>query len=189
MTVITVVIPTIPARAALLERALASVDAQTLPPADVIVEVDTGRAGAATTRNNALERVDTEWVAWLDDDDELYRDHLLRLARYVRLSGVDVAYPGYDVTGGTDPVDCFGLPFDPTLLARRNYIPVTTLCRTAAVRAAGGFQPHPDEHGDPCEDWGLWLAMLARGATFGHLPVKTWRWNLGDTTKGRPDRW
>lgn len=186
---ITVVIPTITPRTALLERALASVDAQTLAPVDVLVECDVDRIGAAATRNRATERVETDWVAFVDDDDELYPDHLLRLARHARLSGVDVAYPGYDCAGGPDPVGCFGIPFDPVLLRRRNYIPVTALARTELVRAAGGFQPRPDEHGDPCEDWGLWLALLDRGATFGHLAVKTWRWHLGDTTKGRPDRW
>lgn len=187
---ITIVIPTIAERYDLLQRALRTVDAQTLPPAAVLVEPDHDRAGAAATRNRALERVTTEWVAWLDDDDELYPDHLRKLARFATLGGYDVAYPGYDVDGGPDPVGCFGLPFDRSLLQRRNYIPVTALCRTSAVRAAGGFRPHPDEHGDPCEDWGLWLAMADLGAKFGHLAVRTWRWHLSDTsTKGRPDRW
>lgn len=185
----TLVIPTIPSRARLLDRALASVRAQALPPTTVIVEPDLTRQGAAATRNRALERVDTEYVAFLGDD-ELLPDHLKLLARYARLTGADVAYPGYEVVGGEDPVNCFGLPFDVGLLRRRNYIPVTVLARTAAVRAAGGFQPHPDEHGDPCEDWGLWLALADRGAKFGHLPVRTWRWHINDnTTKGRPDRW
>jgi glycosyltransferase involved in cell wall biosynthesis len=186
---ITVLIPTIAPRAALLERALASVYAQTLPPYDVLVECDTERTGAAATRNRMLERVETDWVALLDDDDELYPDHLKRLARYARLSNVDVVYPGYDCVGGDDPVNCFGIPFDPDLLRARNFIPVTALARTELVREAGGFQPHPDVNGDPCEDWGLWLAMLDLGAKFGHLPVRTWRWHLGDTTKGRADRW
>lgn len=186
---ITVVVASIPPRSQLLERALASIDAQTLAPDDVIVQVDEHREGAAATRNRALERVTTEWVAFVDDDDELYPDHLKKLARYARLSGVDVAYPGYDVEGAPDPVNCFGLPFDGSLLERRNYIPVTVLARLSAVREAGGFQAHPDEHGNPCEDWGLWLAMHRNGAKFGHLAVKTWRWHLGDTTKGRPDRW
>jgi hypothetical protein len=64
------------------------------------------------------------------------------------------------------------------------------LARTDAVRAAGGFQAHPDEHGDPCEDWGLWLAMHRLGASFYHLPQKTWQWNLAPgSTRGRADRW
>ena len=186
---ITVVVATIPPRVALLERALKSVTAQTLLPAHVLVLEDTDRGGAAATRNRALERVDTEWTAFLDDDDELLPDHLKLCARYAYLSGCDVVYPGYEVEGGDDPVNCFGIPFDASLLRKRNFIPVTVLARTEKVRAAGGFQERPDENGDPCEDWGLWLAMLDQGAKFGHLPQKTWIWHLGDTTRGRPDRW
>ena len=185
---ITVVIPTIEPRAALLARALASVTWQTLQPAAVIVEHDRDRSGAAATRNRALERVDTEWTAFLDDDDELYPDHLRLLARFARLGGLDVAYPGYDCDN--DPVNMFGIPFSAAFLEQRNFIPVTVLARTAAVRAAGGFRPHPDENGDPCEDWGLWLAMVRNGARFGHLPCKTWRWHIDkDSTRGRADRW
>lgn len=186
---ITVVVPTIRPRVKLLTRALLSVRAQTLPPARVLVDEDRDRHGAAAVRNGMLRRVSTEWVAFLDDDDELLPDHLKLCARYATLSGVDVVYPGYEPVGGDDPVNCFGIPFDASLLKRRNFIPVTVLARTELVRAAGGFQPRPDEHGDPCEDWGLWLAMLEHGAKFAHLPQRTWRWHLGDTTRGRPDRW
>jgi glycosyltransferase involved in cell wall biosynthesis len=167
------------------ERAIASVHAQTLAPTGgIAVALDIDGSGAAVTRNQALALVETEWVAFLDSDDELFPDHLKLLARYARLTGVDVVYPGFD---GDDPTGMFGKPFDAALLQRANYIPVTALCRTAAVRAAGGFQPHPDERGDPCEDWGLWLAMCEQGSKFGHLPIKTWRMNPGGT-RGRPDR-
>ena len=183
---ITVLIPTIPGREKHLARALESVRRQTLRAVDVVVQPDLAREGAAATRNRALERVTTEHVAFVDDDDELYPQHLKLCARYATLQGVDVVYPGYDCDD--DPVNCFGIPFDASLLRQRNFIPVTVLARTELVLAAGGLQERPDEHGDPCEDWGLWLAMLDRGAKFGHLPVKTWRWNLGGT-RGRPDRW
>lgn len=183
---ITVVMPTIPTRIAELERAIASVMAQTLKPACVLVEEDKYKQGPAFVRNRILKRVTTEWVAFLDDDDELYPDHLLKCARYATLQGLDVVYPSYDCDD--DPVNCHGIPFDASLLKRRNFIPVTALARTAKVLEAGGFQPHPDEHDNPCEDWGLWLAMLDNGAKFGHLPIRTWRWNLGGT-KGRPDNW
>jgi hypothetical protein len=171
--VITVVVATIPPRQVQLARALASVKGQTFPPTGLVVAVDHQREGAAATRNRALKRVDTPWVAFLDDD-EMYPDHLKLLARYARLTGADVVYPGYDCDGD-DPVGMF---------------PVTVLARTSKVRDAGGFQPCPDDNGDPCEDWGLWLAMHGNGAKFAHLPVKTWRWhNADESTRGRPDRW
>lgn len=167
------------------ERAVASVRAQIYQPTGgIAVALDSDGSGAAVTRNQALAEVGTEYVAFLDSDDEMYPDHLRRLARYIRLTGVDVAYSGWD---GPDPTGMFGKSFDPVLLQRTNYIPVTVLALTAAVRAAGGFQPHPDSNGDPCEDWGLWLAMVAQGARFGHLPVRTWRMSPGGT-RGRPDR-
>jgi glycosyltransferase involved in cell wall biosynthesis len=185
---ITVLIPTIPGRRDQLDRAVLSAQRQTYPPARILLQLDQDREGAAATRNKALQQVDTEWVAFLDDDDELYPEHLKLCGRAAKLNHADVIYPGYDAD--QDPVGCFGLPFDGELLQHRNFIPVTTLCRTEAVLEAGGFQAHPDENGDPCEDWGLWLAMAERGARFVHLPVRTWRWNNGNmTTRGRPDRW
>jgi glycosyltransferase involved in cell wall biosynthesis len=167
------------------ERAVASVHAQNYAATGgIAVALDVAGEGAAATRNRALELVTTEWVAFLDSDDELYPDHLKLCARYARLTGVDVVYPGWD---GEDLTGMFGRPFDPALLERANYIPVTVLARTEAIRTAGGFQAHPDENGDPCEDWGLWLAMTGQGAKFGHLPVKTWRMHPGGT-RGRADR-
>lgn len=180
--------PVLPSRTGpggLYERALASVWTQTLHATVVSVALDVDGEGAAATRNRALETVDTELVAFLDDDDAFKPDHLQACARHMRLTGADVVYPGYDVLAGEDPIGCFGLPFDPVLLRRRNYVPVTTLCRTEAVKAAGGFSDHPDEHGDPCEDWGLWLALLDAGATFSHLPRRTWIWTVTGGTRGR----
>lgn len=180
MDPVTLVIPTLPSRAALLYRALASVAAQTYGPAAVIVEPDLDGQGAAATRNRALERVVTPLVAFLDDDDELYPNHLERCVWYACARSADLVYPGYDVVGGVDPVGLFGEVFNAGLLRQRNFIPVTAVARTESVRAAGGFQPHPDVNGAPCEDWGLWLAMAEQGADIAHLAEKTWRWHIHD---------
>lgn len=168
-------IPTLPSRAEQLVRALWSVHGQTYPAADVHVVLDEHREGAAATRNRGLELVQTEWVAFLDDDDELKPHHLRACARHMALTDADLVYPGFD---GEDPTGMFGKAFDPLLLARRNYIPVTVLTRTELVRAVGGFENHPDPDGKPCEDWGLWLKLLDAGASFSHLPQRTWVWHL-----------
>ena len=95
---IVVVIPTYQ-RGALLERALASVRAQTFAAHEIVV-VDDGstddtadlmrrqadvrylyqqNAGAAVARNHGMQATTAEWVAFLDSDDVFFPDHLARL--------------------------------------------------------------------------------------------------------------
>jgi glycosyltransferase involved in cell wall biosynthesis len=182
---ITVVIPTIEGRENELRRAVGSLQWQALAPNYLRVAVDHKREGAAATRNRALETVRTEWVAFLDDDDQFKPSHLRACARNAALTGADLVYPWFDVEGGDDEIGMFGVPFDPVLLRKRNYIPVTVLVRTELARKVGGFVDHPDVNGDPCEDWGLWLALLDAGAVFSHLPQRTWIWHKGAGTRGR----
>lgn len=184
---VTVVIPTTPLRRELLSRAVASVFGQELLPHSVVIETDLGRRGPGATRNQGLSRVDTEWVAFLDDDDELYPDHLkacLALAEYAQ---ADVVYPlwatEYDGIVLRDPFGLAGQPFDARRLRQDNYIPVTTLCRTEAVRAVGGFptEDAPTIGQHRCESWGLWLRLADAGARFEPLHAVTWcyRWHQG----------
>jgi hypothetical protein len=40
------------------------------------------------------------------------------------------------------------------------------------------------------EDWTMWLDLAASGATFLHVPHRTWRWHHDSgNTSGRPERW
>lgn len=189
---VTVVIPHIPPRDVLLSRALGSVIHQTLLPQDVIVMTDVDHNGAAVTRNRGLDAVRTEYVAFLDDDDYLYSDHLEECMDWAYEWNADVVYPWFDVANGSDPLGMFGKPFDPDHLQRANYIPVTVVAKTQTLRDVGGFVPHPDSliHGVPCEDWGCWLAVHRAGGTIMHVPHRTWVWDHGTgNTSGRGDRW
>jgi len=175
---ITAITPTIPPRGLLLGRARASVQAQIRPADAHVIMVDYEHAGPGPTRNAAIDRVETEWIAFLDDDDEWLPHHLRALEKQAFWTGADVIYPigRYDQMGD-DPLQQSGRPFDPHRLRAGNYIPVTVLARTQAVRDAGGF---PDTEHAPrmgwqsCEDWGLWLRMLDNGATFAPLHQVTW---------------
>lgn len=191
---ISVVIPHIPPRANELMRALRSVVAQTLQPEAIIIKTDKIHLGATITRNSALKKVTTNWVAFLDDDDELRPNHLEELRRAAHEQKADVVYAGYDVIGGYDVLDRFGEPFDPDVLRDHSFIPVTSLVRTQLAMKVGGFVKRGDS---PYEDWGFYLALLDAGAKFYHHPVKTWKWHhwgvgqpgLPGNTSGMGDRW
>jgi glycosyltransferase involved in cell wall biosynthesis len=187
-----VCIPTIPPRATLLRRALGSVYQQTLPADEIVVVPDVEHRGAAATRNLAVERATSEWVAFLDDDDEFLPQHLELLVQHQSQTGADLVYPWFEIAGGTfDPLGWEGRPFDPVALRQANYIPVTVLVRRQLLLDAGGFRNRSDGIGGATwEDWAAWLALLDQGATFSHLPSRTWRWHHhGEHTRGRADGW
>jgi glycosyltransferase involved in cell wall biosynthesis len=189
---ITVVVATIPIRAKMLRKALASVVLQTFQPAAIVVEYDHERTGAAATKNRGLAKVTTEWVAFLDDDDAFLPEHLEKLREAQLDSGADVVYSMPfipQIPGGIDPSGMRGAPFDPDELRRRSYIQTTSLVRTKLIQASGGFQL-PRHVASDYDDWGAWLALLDAGATFHHLPEQTFLWeHHGRNTSGRPDRW
>lgn len=204
---VAVVIPTIPGREALLRRALASVRVQTRPADQIVVERDTLRTGAAASRNRALERVTTDVVAWLDDDDFLKENHLKACMRVLEWAGdnADLVYPIPVMRGGQDPtatthqgqfpVSPWGLRFDPEkaahLRSRGSFIPMTHLVMTEAVREIGGFHEGYQVNTDGRdryrgEDEDYLLRLLDAGYRFEHLSAKTWYWTVhADHTAGR----
>jgi glycosyltransferase involved in cell wall biosynthesis len=186
---ITVCVPSIPVRGHYLGRALTSIAGQ-LRPADAIsVAVDRERNGAAVTRSRALAAVRTDVVTFLDDDDTMNPDHLLRLESFMIDTGADFVFSWFDVIGGRDPFpQHFGKvwnPDDPT------HTTVVTMVRTELARSVGFVAPeNGDGAGGSGEDWSFTLGCLAAGAKIMHLPERTWKWyhNTGNTS-GRNDRW
>lgn len=196
---VTVIIPHIPTRVDMLDRALRSVAAQTHPARNIIVAADLFKDGSATTRNRALAaNLDTTWVAFLDDDDEWLPNHLQVLTRAAAEGPphAQVVYSGcmvLDAHGFRVPLrpewGRFRQPFDPDLLRQQSYIPVTSLVRTGLARRARFGPPatHPDSDYD---DWGFYVRLLDLGAHFMHVPETTWVWHHhGKNSSGRPDRW
>jgi hypothetical protein len=190
---ITVVVPSIPPREGMLNRALASVQAQTLLPAETIVEIDHGRTGAAATRQRGLERVKTEWVAFLDDDDEFMPFHLQQLSIAAYQSEADYVYSWYEVVGGSDPMgQFFGAPWDN---AQPHQTTITTLVRTELAQSVGfGGEPEADPNGGGAivggEDYRFTLGCMEKGARIHHLPQRTWLWHHhGANTSGLPANW
>lgn len=214
-TTVAVCVPTIPGREHQLAQTVRSVQQQTrVADLELSLQVtfDGDGDGAAPTRNRAWrDAPPSDWVAFVDDDDELRPNHVELLVRHARETGADLVYPWFNIhdqRGGDitarDPlrvpvdghyVSPYGVPFNDELrteiMTRNNFIPVTVLVRRELLGDVGGFPtPGTPEWGDDCcEDWGLWRRLLDAGARFEHLPRRTWIWTWhGKNTSGKPWR-
>jgi glycosyltransferase involved in cell wall biosynthesis len=204
---ISVVIPSITPRADMLVRAVESVAHQLLPADAIIVEVDNGRTGAPDTRQRGLEKVTTEWVAFLDDDDLMDPHHLATLLATAKEYGADyvwsrfrIGYPDGTVVDGPSPLSQATFEqFDPDNPAQTT---VTTLVRTRLALEVGGFAAFEDSqrHIDGQrigEDFDFTMRMHKAGAVFRHAPVVTWTWShwgvggpgVPGNTSGSASRW
>lgn len=203
---ITVVIPTIPPRKAMLNRAMESVSAacdqlkqqRFSTPVELITVGDERREGAARTRHRGLMEVETAWVAFLDDDDVMLPDHLVKLygaaltdsrcpdylwSRFV------IKYPNGSQLDG------------PAFLGEKAFsqwddndpcqTTITTLVRTELAVAAGGFLQFAE--GDLIdgqrrgEDFEFTTRCRQAGGEFLHVPHVTWEWwHWGGNTSGLP---
>jgi glycosyltransferase involved in cell wall biosynthesis len=182
---ITVVIPTIPPRQDMLARAVASAVNQTLTPDALSVAVDTEHGGAAVVRQRALRTVDTVWVAFLDDDDWFFPQHLRTLMSIARDADADYAYSWFD---GNDPFPQHrGRQMDP---ANPHHTTMTILVKTELAKIVG-FANHPDANVVwTGEDWLFTQKCIEAGAKFIGTDQVTWFYNVhSGNTSGLGSRW
>ena len=191
MSDITVVITSISARLDdFFLRALESVVTQTRKPDAIVIAIDHEHDGAAKTRNRGLAMAQTEWVAFLDDDDYLYASHLESLEQRQLETGADIVYPWFDTEpSNNDPFPMHeGREYDPN---EPHMFPITTLVRRQLALDVGGF-PEDYQASEICagEDWVFWLSMRNAGAKFAHFHGRTWVWRMhGSNTSGLGNRW
>jgi cellulose synthase/poly-beta-1,6-N-acetylglucosamine synthase-like glycosyltransferase len=201
---VTVCIPTISTRSDKLVRALLSIHTQTVIPNNIIVSYDSDlcahRVGATGNRNNALNQVETEYVAFIDDDDIMYPHHLETLYNKIVETKVDLVYPTFVIRHGGGYIiprkDYYreDMTFNYDELMKQNYIPITVMAKTKVLQDLGGFE---NIDGVVGEDWGMWMKLHRSGHTLLHVPVETWEynwWGHGSpgnpgNTSGLPTRW
>lgn len=200
---VSVVVPTHAGREAYCALAVASAWDQLVKPAAVHVVEDTTHAGAAATRDRGLRMVETEWTAFLDSDDLLYREHLRVLLAGARIHRADYVFSYFHVVDAlgrrqlVDPLGLFGRPFDP---ARPTQTTVTILVKTELAQAVGFREPPEgalidgERYG---EDFDFCVRCVEAGATVVHVPRRTWGWRhwgrgepgTAGNTSGLASRW
>lgn len=185
---ITVCIAAHPARFrnGLIQRAMVSVMEQTLQPRVILTLNDVDREGAGSIRQRMLDLVFTEWVAWLDSDDEWLPGHLEKLMRVAEETGSVYVYSWFH---GRDPLGHFGLPFNP---CTPHHTTMGILERTDLAKEVG-FPPSATRSSFSNEDWAhiTGFAKLAceRGLLMTHLAERTWTYHQGHgNSSGLPGR-
>lgn len=189
---ITACITTHPARltSGKLARAVQSVLAQTRQPEAIIIGNDVEHRGAAWNRQQVLDRVGTEWMAWLDSDDEWLPQHLEKTWAVAQsIHNAMFVFPW--MTDEFDPLGHFGLPFNP---ATPHHTTITFLVRTELAQRVGfaaDFLTVTPERKHGGEDWlhilGLCKIATQEGLQMVHLAERTWRYNFdGGNTSGVP---
>jgi LmbE family N-acetylglucosaminyl deacetylase/glycosyltransferase involved in cell wall biosynthesis len=198
----------------LLKEALGSLAAQTARPEQVVVVNDGGaspkaiagtysssfeitldesaaRMGRSTAANRGVAASRRELVAFLDDDDLCYPDHVERLLRAVRSGPEPVVYSDavtavYARKGEVWEVRSrtlqYSLDFDPEYLLLANYIPLHTLLMPRGLfEKVGGF----DSGIEYSEDWDF-LIRLSFQTSFRHLRAVTCEYRVFEAGEGDP---
>ena len=190
-----------------LREAIVSVLAQSRPPAEIVLVDDgveipalppddppvpiralrTGGRGPGAARAAGLEAARGELVAWCDDDDVWFPEHLAELVAALEAEP-DAALVYGDAEWWQDEDRgqvAYSIDYDGRLLRADNYIfPSSALCRTEAARTAGGFDPALEA----LEDWDLWLRLgLRHRIRHVHRTLGAMRWS--DDGVGARERW
>lgn len=200
LPLVSVVIPTFN-RPALLNRAVCSVLRQTFRSFEVIIVNDAGtdvqealsplaspqirclshdiNKGVAAARNTGIRASRGDYIAYLDDDDIYYPDHLQTLVTFLQQHGeyqvaYTDAYRAWQVEKDGELVTIkkdmpYSWDFDPDQILDSNYIPVICVMhRRTCLDEAGLF----DESLLALEDLDLWIRM-SRIYSFAHIPKIT----------------
>lgn len=134
--------------------------------------------GLAATRNTGIRAARGKYIAYLDDDDEYYPDHLQTLVDTLNRSQFKVAYTDGDKCIFEEHDGKFILKqkfvahsaeFDSLKILVQNYIPVLCMMHEKSCLDTIGFF---DETMNVHEDWDLW-ARLSRHFLFTHVKKTT----------------
>lgn len=137
----------------------------------------------AEARNLALAEVETEFVIFLDADDELapgYVETLLAGSADLRVPSVSYVAGGIPRKPYVPKVAGHDHDCKAACMEAGNYAVIGSLARTGLARAAGGFREEA-----VYEDWSLWLRMYRAGATIETIPAAVYLAHVRPDSRNR----
>jgi glycosyltransferase involved in cell wall biosynthesis len=132
------------------------------PPAGVPMRVvRRGPLNRPRAANAGLEAATGAWIAFLDEDDELEREHLASLLAVATVARAQAAYSQTQLTDAAGrPTRVFGGgPFSREALLRSNYLSIHSVLFSRSF-VDEGFRF--DDSFGLFEDWDFWLALSSR---------------------------
>jgi GT2 family glycosyltransferase len=139
------------------------------------VEIAAENRGIAAATNAALAMCGGEFVGFLDHDDKLTPDALLRVAQALTADPeLDVVYSDSDkLTAHGVRADPFLKPdWSPVYLLGAMYIGHLLVVRRSLAEAAGGFDPAFDT----IQDFEFFLRVCERSDRIHHIPQTLYHW-------------
>src|SRR2546427_1515979 len=118
--------------------------------------------GSTDALNDALDEAQGDYLAHLDDDDELLPPHLETLMALLRSGGFEFGWARAHCETERGWI-IFGEPPDHTMLQQRN---LTVHCAVMYDRRKFGHLRYDTEGSEPA-DWRLWKKFAAAGARLG----------------------
>ncbi|WP_052263250.1 glycosyltransferase [Geobacter pickeringii] len=198
LPLVSVIVPT-HNRPDMLPDTLRSILAQSYPNIEIVVVNDAGEdverlvkevaptavylrhernKGLAGARNTGIRHATGKYIAYLDDDDLFYPEHIETLVTFLEGSDCKVAYTDSyrafqsQASGRYEVVRreiAHGIDFDYDRILVDNFVPV--LCfmhEKGCIEESGYFDESLRRH----EDWDLWIRM-SRTFRFAHIPKVT----------------
>jgi GR25 family glycosyltransferase involved in LPS biosynthesis len=145
-----------------------------------IIFADESNRGVIAARNNAAKLVKSDWIIFLDADDELLPSYLESVHECVlAFPTAEIVYPDYYVSKkGQVPVRSKSGPSDIRRISKVNTIPHSSFIKLDLFSALGGYSPIASEIG--AEDWELWVRASLHSARFVHLNLPGYVYNAGN---------
>jgi len=130
--------------------------------------------------NAAISMATGEYIALMDNDDEITPDALYEMVKIINDTGADFIYSDEDFvsTEGEFSNPHFKPDFSPDLLLSHNYITHFSCFKKELLDKVGGF----NSEFDGSQDYDLFLRLTEQTSKIQHIPKVLYHWRMLETS-------